>query len=369
MPTPMTPRERVRAALRGEMPDQTPFVCYDEMIPHGSARTRLHELGLAAFNRVEPYRIRRDRVTVETRQVEGERYPATLTIYQTPIGTLTQKQIVGPGYGSLWTKEYLIKRPEDYAVFEFILRDAVYEPDIDRFLAVDRGFGENGLAVPRAADPPVQFAWRRFAGLERFFLDWYDCRDEVMRVLDALAESNRQIWQIVANVPGQFCGSGGNISAETIGPALFRELVLPHFEAEAAIMGPAGKRRLNHMDGRIRALLDVVADCPVDIIEAFNPKPDGDVSVAEARAAWPGKVLSINFPSSVHLAGPERIRETTIDLLRQAAPGQGFVIGITENVPAGRMVESYTTIARTLNQFGACPLGADNLPQSSDTDD
>jgi hypothetical protein len=364
MPTPMTPRERALTALRGDMPDQIPFLCYTDMIPPGPARQRLHELGLAAFDRIEPYRIRRNAVTVETRQIRDETYPAVLTTYHTPIGTLTQKQIVGPGYGSLWTKEYLIKRPEDYAVFEFILRDAIYEPDIDGFLATDRAYGENGLAVPRAADPPVQYAWRRFAGLERFFLDWYDCRDEVMRVLNALAESNRQIWQIVANVPGEFCGSGGNISAETIGPALFRELVLPHFEAEAAIMGPAGKRTLNHMDGRIRVLLDVAAESPVDIIEAFNPKPDGDVSVAEARAAWPGKVLSINFPSSVHLAAPERIREMTIDLLRQAAPGQGFLMGITENVPAQRMVESYTTIAQTLNQFGACPLDADALPRA-----
>ncbi len=119
------------------------------------------------------------------------------------------------------------------------------------------------------------------------------------------------------------------------------------------------------MDGRIRPLLEVVAQSPVDIIEAFNPKPDGDVSVAEARAAWPDKVLSINFPSSVHLSEPERIRAVTLDLLRQAAPGASFLIGITENVPAHRMVESYTTIAQTLNQFGRCPIDVDTLPQDS----
>jgi hypothetical protein len=125
MPTPMTPRERALTALRGDMPDQIPFISYSEMLPTGAARQRLHALGLAAFDRIEPYRIRRNEVTVETRQIRDETYPAVLTTYHTPIGTLTQKQIVGPGYGSLWTKEYLIKRPEDYAV---------YELDIFRFL-------------------------------------------------------------------------------------------------------------------------------------------------------------------------------------------------------------------------------------------
>jgi hypothetical protein len=127
-------------------------------------------------------------------------------------------------------------------------------------------------------------------------------------------------------------------------------------------MRAAGKRTLNHMDGLMRSLLDVVRDCPIDVIEAFNPKPDGNVSVAQAREAWPEKVLSINFPSSIHIASPERIRDMTIDLLRQAVPGQGFVMGITENVPSRVIVESFTTIATTLNQFGRCPLDPDTLP-------
>jgi hypothetical protein len=49
----------------------------------------------------------------------------------------------------------------------------------------------------------------------------------------------------------------------------------------------------------------------------------------------------------------------TIELLRQAShesEGAGFVIGITENVPAGVLVDSFTTIAKALNAHGRCPL-------------
>ena len=138
MPTPMTPRERVRTALRGEMADQIPFLSYSEMLPSGPARQRLHDLGVAAFDRIEPYRIRRNRVRVETRQIHDEPYPAVLTTYTTPIGTLTQKQIVGPGYGSLWTKEYLVKWPEDNAIFELDVDCSVittpYEGNLHRVL-------------------------------------------------------------------------------------------------------------------------------------------------------------------------------------------------------------------------------------------
>ena len=349
----MTPRERLITALKGDMPDQIPFSCYERIIPpEGPARRRLHELGLAAIDRINPFRVRRRKVTVESKEFHDGQYPAVLTTFKTPVGTLTQKQIVEPGYGSLWTKEYLVKRPEDYAVFEFILRDEVYEEDIGNFVEKDKNYGEYGLVLPRAADPPSQFLWRRFSGLERFSLDWFDCRDEVMRVLNAFADCNEKIWKITANTPSEFCSSGGNLSGDMVGPPMFKELILPHFQREAEIMHPVGKRTINHMDGMLKSLVESVASCPIDVVEAFNPTPDGNVSVGEARNAWPDKTLSINFPSSVHLRPKEKIREMTIDILRQAAPGRAFVIGITEDVPLNVVQESLATIAITLNEHG-----------------
>jgi hypothetical protein len=60
------------------------------------------------------------------------------------------------------------------------------------------------------------------------------------------------------------------------------------------------------------------------------------MAVAEAQALWPGEVLFINFPSAVYLAPPEEIEQTTRCLLGNAAPGDRFIIGVTENVPETR---------------------------------
>ena len=106
----------------------------------------------------------------------------------------------------------------------------------------------------------------------------------------------------------------------------------------------------------LKSLVESVASCPRDVVEAFNPTPDGNVSVGDARIASPDKTLSINFPSSVHLRPKEKIREMAIDILRQAARGRAFVIGITEDVPSNVVQESLTTIAMTLNEYGKCPL-------------
>jgi uroporphyrinogen decarboxylase len=238
------------------------------------------------------------------------------------------------------------------------MRDATVVPDYEGFDRAVEEVGEYGLVIPRAADPPVLELWRRWTGLDRFSYDWYDCRAEVRRALDAMAERNEAIFEAVAGAPSEFCCSGGNLTADVVGPALFREEVLPHFEAEAKVMRAAGKRTVNHMDGPLQPLLDCIADAPVDVVEAFAPFPDGDTTVAEARKAWPDKALSINFPSAVHLQPPDQVKAELFSILEQAAPGAGFVVGITENVPASVQDDSIRAIVEGLVERGACPVMA-----------
>ena len=43
------------------------------------------------------------------------------------------------------------------------------------------------------------------------------------------------------------------------------------------------------------------------MIEAFSPWPDSDMSVADARTAWPGKSLWANLPASSFEGGAEAV--------------------------------------------------------------
>ena len=359
----MTLRERITTALKREMPDQIPFTCYQELAPSAETVSSLNKLGFAVILRKEPFYFQQPNVETTVHQITDEKYPTELIVHKTPVGTLTQKAVIEPGYGSRWPTEHFVKYPEDYAVLEFIIRDTICVDDIDGFVEADRDLGDFGMAIPRAADPPVLELWRRLTGLERFSYDWYDCREEVQRVLDALSERNRKIWEITANTPCDFSCSGGNMTGDVVSPKMFDTLIMPHFEAEAVVMHGAGKTTLNHMDGMLKSLVDVIARCPIDVVEAFNAL-DGNVSLKRAREAWTDKALSINFPSSVHIAPPERIRRTTIDILRDAAPGNGFVVGITENVPSRVIDRSLLLIAETLNQRGQCPIDPKALPHS-----
>ena len=67
------------------------------------------------------------------------------------MGVIWQKNAFDPGYHSEWPVKHYVTAPEDYDVLAYVFRDEFYEPDLEGFLAADRQYGPNGLAIPRAA--------------------------------------------------------------------------------------------------------------------------------------------------------------------------------------------------------------------------
>jgi len=77
---------------------------------------------------------------------------------------------------------------------------------------------------------------------------------------------------------------------------------------------------------------------------------------ADARAKWPNKALWINYPSSLFLKSDEEMQQATIEILREAAPGNGFLIGITEDMPADCWIDGCMTINHAVQEHGRLPI-------------
>lgn len=77
----------------------------------------------------------------------------------------------------------------------------------------------------------------------------------------------------------------------------------------------------------------------------------GNLSVAEAKAAWPDKVVWVNFPGSLFLEPAKVIHAYTLDLLREGAPGSRLVLGCTEDFPVSEFEETFTAIGQALAKY------------------
>lgn len=339
----MTPRARVERALRGGHGDRVPFTLYEAFLQPSSAERSLRNRGMCVVNRLPVLKTHRPNVKV-TQQVhwEGER-KLTRTRYETPVGELTT--LTEDGGFTAWRHELLLKRPEDYAAIRFLLRDEVYEPAYAEFARAQAEFGEDAIFRANFGLEPLQ---ELISGgvmkMEQFCEEWMERRDEVLSLYEILVENRRKIYPLVAQSPAGHANYGGNVTPEIIGREVFEKYYLPHYAEAAEVMHRHGKLIGCHFDANNRLIAGAIARTPLDYIEAFTPAPDTDMTLAEARAAWPGKVLWINFPSSVHLKPDAEVAQKAFELLDEAGSVDGLLVGITENMPPERWQDSCRAI-------------------------
>jgi len=327
-----------------------PFTIYENKIPQCTAERLMRNRGLCIVKRDAPVfhtvtpnvRTRRQFEIHDGREM-------IRTWYETPKGTLTM--LVEPAGFTTWRHEFLFKSPDDYPAIRALFSDQVARPCYDRFLRAQEAFGEDGIFRAAIGSEPLQYLISGpVFGTEAFCIEWMERRDEVLALYEILVEKRRQVYPIVAQSPAGHANYGGNVTPEIIGPHVFETYYVPHYNEAAEILHRHGKLIGSHFDANCRLLADAIARTELDYIEAFTPAPDTDMTLGEAREAWPDKVLWLNFPSSVHLRPDEEIEQFTVELLNQVSSVDGLIMGITEDIPEERRQNSCRAIMDGLDR-------------------
>lgn len=346
----LTPRKHVEISLRGGHSDRVPFTMYENKIPQCAVEREMRNRGMCIVKRdASVFKIHHPNVKI-TPQIyfEGEKQ-FTRTWFETPVGKVSTL-IEAAGFTS-WVHEKMFKSPDDYKVIRFIIEDERYEPTYDVFTKAEQFFGEDGIFRGQIGLEPLQaLVSGHYMDMQDFCIEWMDNRDEMLKLYEALVEKRRQQYPLVAQSPALFANYGGNVTPEIIGLETFEKYYVPHYNEAAEIFHKHGKLLGCHYDANCGLLAKAIAGTGLDYIEAFTPAPDTDMTLAEARAAWPGKVLWINFPSSVHLRPDAEVEATTLDLLDQAGTMDGFLMAVTEDPPPHRWQDSCRAILAGLER-------------------
>ncbi len=345
----MTPRERVEAVLRGRQVDKVPFTMYESKIPQCAAERGMRNHGLCIVNRMPVFRTHTPNVksTQEIFYENGKQF--TRTRIETPVGSLTSLREAA-GFTS-WSHEKYFKSPDDYKALLFLIRDEQYEPDYGAFARAQEVDG--GDAIFRAGiggEPMQSLISGGYMDMAQFCIEWMDNRDEILKLYDALVENRRRVYGIVARSPALITNYGGNVTPEVTGPEMFEEYFLPHYNEAAEVFHKHGKLLGCHFDANCRLLAELIGRTGLDYIEAFTPAPDTDMTLAEARAAWPDKVLWVNFPSSLHLKSDREITDRAFAMLEELETPDGVIMGITEDMPEERWRHSCPAIMSGLER-------------------
>lgn len=353
----MNARNNIMAILHRERPEYVPFVPYRGVARiSSSVESKLRSMGMGILYAWTPvYRVEYPNVHVEEKAVGNVIYRT----YHTPVGSMSMKIRTGlkPEVGENWIIEYPFKGESDYKVIRFIEEDAVYKPDYDYFVKLDREVGDNGI-VSAGTDPtPFIKLWTRYMGLERFCKELYRHPREVDDLIQLIFERQKEVYRIIANSPAELVWGDDQVNGVVVSPRLFEKYYRPILDAYADILHAKHKIFSVHMDGLLKRLKDHIKELNIDIVEAFTQPPMGDLTLKEAKDTWRDKfIIWVNFPETLFHHGAPVIKDYTVQLLREAAPGDNVVIGMTEDAPSNLLEEAFTAIVETIEKYGKYPI-------------
>jgi hypothetical protein len=376
----MTNRQRILAILDRRSPDRIPWIPRLELwytahklrgdLPEKyqdwSLRQIERDLGMGTPAREgRVYRLQAHGVEVRS-ETRGEE---TVTEYHTPQGMVFTTSRYSTtlhrgGIAAAMQVGHLIRGPEDYAPVEWIIEHTEVLPAYDDYLAYDAEIGEDGLPMVYAAQEPMYHILQDLVGYNNAFFHLADYRPQVMHLYQLLMEQARQIQSIVLDSPARLILHGEHFDSQMTPPPFFQEYMLAYFQDYAERLHARGKSLVCHGDADTSLLLSLIKEAGFDMSECFVTAPMVKVTLAEARRAWGSQVAIWGGIPSVLLCDPvtdEEFHRYLRELFRTIAPGDGFILGVADNVMAEARFERIKLVSEMVEQFGDYPIDAGRL--------
>ncbi len=326
---PMTHRDNLIAALDGQKPEWIPYTVNQEFVTDDPAWEALFAAGLCRIPYVHTVREEVPDVERGVEAVTWRGQPGRRVTLRTSLGDISQIEVHG------WVQEYYLKTPADYRVMAHIVRNTRLSLDPAGFEAAEREVGDRGLTLVGVGRSPMQTILVDYAGLENFSYHLADEFPELFELAEALEAQLLERCRLTVGGPGRFISLLENFTAESWGAARFRQYHLPVYAKLLPIFAAAGKRVFPHCDGQLACVAPLLAETGFAGIESLTEPPEGDMTLAQARAAFPDKVFWANINVDVYSLPPAELRRWVRERVRAAAPeGRGLAFEISEDLPS-----------------------------------
>jgi len=367
----MTHRQRIFATLRGQPVDRLAWAPrwelwynaakQDGRIPEAYRQMSFFDmtraLGMGIKGRgISAFRREYDGVEVVTAQ-EGY---ILRTEYRMPEGTLhslleSTPELERAGVRGRHIKN-LIEEERDFALAVRLIERTRIAPNHEAVQQMLQEIGEDGAVLADGGFSPLHRAMRDFLGYQDTYYALYDYPQQMARLLAVLEAETEAELRIAARSPATIIECDGNYDIQLTPPPLYRRYFLPWFQHAAEVLHAAGKVFMTHTDGHNDGLMELIAESGFDVAEAFTSPPMTNIGVAQARRVWGSKITIWGGIASTMFSPPftrQEFEKHVRDVIRQAAPGDHFILGTGDNVPTDGDLERLVWITRFVNEESA----------------
>jgi hypothetical protein len=243
--------------------------------------------------------------------------------------------------------DFPLKTVEDLRVYgEMIKRDR-FHPAFDDFAREDRRIGDAGMATDTSPVTPFQQLIQHLVGIEGFYAEMLpDHPGEVDALIRTMHEKQLEAYGVLAASPAEVVIGYENTSTTLISPDLYSRYGQPYIDDYADVLHGAGKIYLTHRCGKLAALLPQIARGRDDGIADLSPAPTGDVSLWDARAALPRKIVFGGLDATVlAAASDEAARSVAREIVARIDDTRGVILGSGDAVPQNARPENLAAVS------------------------
>ena len=328
----MNIRERLEAFWAGERPDVIPFTIYQwewRHTEHDPAWQNLFDKGMGVTWHLATTKDSwGDNVELREETVQKDGKALRRRSIVTPVGEVYEL------FEDDWRQKFFLETAQDYTVMTYVAKQIQVEPAYEEYGAKVAELPPYCVPLTLTGRTPNQTVLVDLVGLENYAFHLFDLEAEMMELYTALLANYRRRAELVAGGPGRFVSVLENFTAETLGPKRYAQLLSPVYDECFPWLQQAGKIVGTHYDGQLSAVKDLVAEAPMDLIESVTPPPEGDMTLAECRKAWPDKLLWSNLNVGLYELPAGRLREAVLSRVEEAAPnGRGLAFEVSEHYP------------------------------------
>ncbi|OQA41350.1 MAG: hypothetical protein BWY52_02601 [Chloroflexi bacterium ADurb.Bin325] len=341
----MTARQQILDCLAG-VPPAAPIFLPDlalwhrwhaarGTLPAGAGATlpdAARALGAAIWSVVKPWEANTPGVETAVVEAADER----IIRYRTDRGELTARWQLGPD-GDWWQVEYPVKAAADLPAAQRLVEARRYTLQPAGLDAARAAVGDDGVVA-------LELPMRPYSDVLHTILGWGEGlalllgegKPIIEAMLAALEERLATLTAEVAALPGDLLLGPDNLDGQYISPRAFRAYLDASYRRTAESARSHGKPLVVHMGGPAGRLLPLLAQAGVSGVEGIAGPPQGDATLAEARAAaGPNLTLWGGIPQDLLVAerSEEEFEAAAREEVEQARAAGRVLFGVADRVP------------------------------------
>ncbi len=328
--------------------------------PHWVADPFVNVSGLGCAENYDlPY------VDYERHEWMEDDYHVVRRIFHTPVRTITDvTKFPPPGrreYGispNPIRVEYLVKEPRDLDCIPYILPDSD-RTDFSGVRGQEEELGDRGLFMINIFSPLCHGAGDVYPITDLMIL-YYDDRGFFNRLLDIFHQDMMAKTRAALNAGFKHIFANWYYNSLSVGwsPRIWEGVFASQLRELVGVVHSAGGTVNLYDDGKCMPILDLLADCGIDVLQTLTPPPVGDLDLAEAKRRIGEHVCLMGYVDIVYViqrGTPELIEDTVRSAIETASPGNGFILGTSDSIRDGTPIENVRAYFDAARKYGLRP--------------